>query len=110
MQTFERLRSLGLNVLVTSTDSLEMVETAWLQLGNATGTTDLARQYREGITAARAFNRQALQGVRPLATLMLVWRDPWMASGAGHTWNPCWRNAAFGMRCLSLTANGPRSP
>src|SRR5258708_7613229 len=83
MQTFERLRSLRLNVLVTSTDSLEMVETTWLQLGNATGTTDLARQYREGITAARAFNHQVLKGIRPLATLMLVWRDPWMASGAG---------------------------
>jgi ABC-type Fe3+-hydroxamate transport system substrate-binding protein len=83
MQTFERLQSLGLNVIVTLTDSLEMVEAAWLQLGDATGTTDLARQYREGVAAARAFNREALKGVRPLATLLPVWRDPWMASGPG---------------------------
>jgi hypothetical protein len=71
------------NVLNTTTDSLEMVEAAWLQLGNATGTMGRARQYRGGIIAARAFNREALKGVRPLATLIPVWRDPWMASGSG---------------------------
>jgi ABC-type hemin transport system substrate-binding protein len=65
MQTFERLQSLGLNVIVTLTDSLEMVEAAWLQLGDATGTTDLARQYREGVAAARAFNREALAANGP---------------------------------------------
>ena len=83
IQTFERLQSLGLNVLVTSTDSLDQVEATWLQLGNATGTTNLARQYREAITAARASNREVLRAVRPLSTLIPVWRDPWMASGSG---------------------------
>ena len=83
IQTFERLQSLGLNVLVTSTDSLDQVEAAWLQLGQATGSTRLARQYREEITAARAFNRSELRGIQPLSTLILVWRDPWMASGSG---------------------------
>ena len=53
-QTFETLRSLGLRVLVTSTDSLDQVEATWLQLGDATGTTALARDYREQIAAARA--------------------------------------------------------
>lgn len=83
IQTFERLESLGLHVLVTSTDSLDEVEAAWLQLGDATGTTDLARQYREQTAAARASNRRALRGIRPLPTLIPVWRDPWMASGSG---------------------------
>jgi ABC-type Fe3+-hydroxamate transport system substrate-binding protein len=83
IQTFETLTSLGLHVLVTSTDSLDEVEAAWPQLGDATGTMGLARQYREQIAAARASTREALRGVRPLSTLILVWRDPWMASGSG---------------------------
>lgn len=83
IQTFETLKSLGLHVLVTSTDSLDQVEATWLQLGDATGTTGLARQYRERIAAARASTREALRGVRPLSTLIPVWRDPWMASGSG---------------------------
>jgi ABC-type Fe3+-hydroxamate transport system substrate-binding protein len=83
IQTFETLKSLGLHVLVTSTDSLDQVEATWLQLGDATGTTTLARQYRERIAAARASAREALRGVRPLPTLIPVWRDPWMASGSG---------------------------
>jgi len=83
IQTFETLKSLGLHVLVTSTDSLDQVEAAWLQLGDATGTTGLARQYRERIAAARASTREALRGVRPLSTLIPVWRDPWMACGSG---------------------------
>jgi hypothetical protein len=70
-------------VLVTSTDSLDQVQATWLQLGDATGTTDLARQYREQIAAARASTRATLRGVRPLSTLIMVWRDPWMASGSG---------------------------
>jgi ABC-type Fe3+-hydroxamate transport system substrate-binding protein len=83
IQTFEQLQSLGLNLLVTSTDSLDQVEAAWLQLGNATRTRYLARQYREAISDARAFNRESLRGVRPLSTLIPVWRDPWMVSGSG---------------------------
>ena len=70
-------------MLVTSTDSLDQVEAAWLQLGEATGSTGLARQYREGITAARAFNHEELRDIQPLSALILVWRDPWMASGSG---------------------------
>jgi ABC-type Fe3+-hydroxamate transport system substrate-binding protein len=83
IQTYEALKSLGLSVLVTSTDSLDQVEAAWLQLGDATGTTHLARQYREQIAAARAFNRSELRDIKPLSTLIPVWRDPWMASGSG---------------------------
>jgi ABC-type Fe3+-hydroxamate transport system substrate-binding protein len=83
IQTFETLKSLGLRVLVTSTDSLDQVEATWLQLGDATGTTGLARQYREQIAAARAFNRSELRDTKPLSTLIPVWRDPWMASGSG---------------------------
>jgi ABC-type Fe3+-hydroxamate transport system substrate-binding protein len=83
IQTFEQLQSLGLNVLVTSTDSLDQVEASWLQLGEATGSTGLASQYRKGIAAARAFNLEELKDIQPLSTLILVWRDPWIASGAG---------------------------
>lgn len=83
IQTFETLKSLGLHVLVTSTDSLDQVEATWLQLGDATGTAGLARQYREQLAAARASTREALRGVRPLSTLIPVWRDPWMVSGSG---------------------------
>jgi ABC-type Fe3+-hydroxamate transport system substrate-binding protein len=83
IQTFEQLQSLGFNVLVTSTDSLDQVEAAWLQLGQATGSTCLARQYREEIAAARAFNRSELRDIQSLSTLILVWRDPWIASGSG---------------------------
>jgi ABC-type Fe3+-hydroxamate transport system substrate-binding protein len=83
IQTCETLKSLGLHVLVTSTDSLDQVEATWMQLGDATGTTGLARHYREQIAAARALTREALRGVRPLSTLIPVWRDPWIASGSG---------------------------
>jgi ABC-type Fe3+-hydroxamate transport system substrate-binding protein len=83
IQTFKQLQSLGFNVLVTSTDSLDQVEAAWLQLGEATGSMRLARQYREGIAAARAFNRKELRDIQPLSALTLVWRDPWIASGSG---------------------------
>jgi len=83
IQTFETLKSLGLNMLVTSTDSLDQVEATWLQLGDATGTAGLARQYRADIAAARAFNRSELRDIKPLSTLIPVWRNPWMASGSG---------------------------
>ena len=83
IQTFEILKSFGLNILVTSTDSLDQVEATWLQLGDATRTTGLARRYREEIAAARRSTREALRGARPLSTLIPVWRDPWMASGSG---------------------------
>lgn len=83
IQTFETLKSLGLPVLVTTTDSLDQVEATWLQLGDATGTAGLAHEYREQIAAARAFNRSELRDIKPLSTLIPVWRDPWMASGSG---------------------------
>jgi ABC-type Fe3+-hydroxamate transport system substrate-binding protein len=83
IQTFKQLQSLGLNVLVTATDSLDQVETAWLQLGEATGSMRLASQYRDAIAAARAYNREQLRDVQPLSALTLVWRDPWMAGGSG---------------------------
>lgn len=83
IQTFEQLESLGLHVLVITTDSLDQVEAAWLELGDETRTTDLARQYCEQTAAARVSNRRALRGLRPLPTLIPVWRDPWIASGSG---------------------------
>lgn len=43
----------------------------------------MARQYREQTAAARASNRRALKNLRPLCTLIPVWRDPWIASGSG---------------------------
>ena len=62
IQTFETLKSLGLQALVTSTDSLYQVEATWLQLGDATGTTGLARDYRERIAAARTSTRGGAEG------------------------------------------------
>lgn len=83
LKTFEQLQSVGLKVLVVSTDSLDQVEAAWLQLGEAMGAMGLAQKYRDEIAAARAFNRLELREIQPLSTLIPVWRDPWMASGAG---------------------------
>jgi ABC-type Fe3+-hydroxamate transport system substrate-binding protein len=82
-QTFEGLQSVGLHVLVTQTDSLDQIEATWLQLGEATGTTGLANECRKRIASARAYNLEALRGIRSLPTLVPVWRDPWMASGSG---------------------------
>jgi ABC-type Fe3+-hydroxamate transport system substrate-binding protein len=82
-QTFEQLQSLGLKVLVVLTDSLDQVEAAWLQLGEATNSMPLAQKYRDEIAAARAFNRSKLREIQTLPTLIPVWRDPWMASGSG---------------------------
>jgi ABC-type Fe3+-hydroxamate transport system substrate-binding protein len=116
IQTFERLQSLGLNVLVTSTDSLDQVEAAWLQLGQATGSTRLARQYREEIAAARAFNRSELRDIQPLSALILVWRDPWMASGSGTYMESLlaecgFRNVLFGSdrKWTKITLNESKS-
>jgi len=63
-QTFERLQSVGLRVLVTQTDSLDQIEATWLQLGEATGTAGLANECCERIASARAYNREALRGIR----------------------------------------------
>ena len=83
LQTHDALIAAGLNVLVTQTDSLDEVEEAWTQLGKATGATARADEYRERIAAARERNRSLLCDVRPLPTLIPVWRDPWIVSGSG---------------------------
>ena len=83
LQTHEALIAAGLKVLVTQTDSLDEVEEAWRQLGEATGAAARAEEYRERIAAARERNRRLLRGVRPLPTLVPVWRDPWIVSGSG---------------------------
>ena len=82
-QTHDELKSLGLNVLVTQTDSLDEAEAAWMRIGEATATAARAGEYRDEIAAARACNRGILRGAKPLPTLIPVWRDPWIASGSG---------------------------
>ena len=82
-QSFDQLKAAGLNLLVTQTDSLDEVESTWIQIGEATGTEASARRHCERIVAARAYNRTALQGIGLIPALIPVWRDPWMASGSG---------------------------
>ena len=81
--TFDSLKASGLNVLVTQTDSLDEVEEAWIQIGEATGREEFAAKHREQIVSARARNRAALGDMDCIRTLIPVWRDPWMASGSG---------------------------
>lgn len=81
--TAQELEALGLAILVTQTDSLDEVEATWTQLGEATGTQGLAARERARIGEARERNRERLKGAPRVSALIMVWRSPWMASGAG---------------------------
>src|SRR5260370_8310528 len=70
-------------MLVKETDSLDQVEAAWTQLGEALGKQALAASERERISRARERNRQRLQNEPRLKALIMVWKSPWMASGSG---------------------------
>jgi ABC-type Fe3+-citrate transport system substrate-binding protein len=83
LTTAQELEALGLKILVTQTDSLDQVEAAWTQLGEATGTQALAARERDLISQARERNRQRLQHEPRLTALIMVWKSPWMASGSG---------------------------
>jgi ABC-type Fe3+-hydroxamate transport system substrate-binding protein len=83
LTTAQELEALGLKILVTQTDSLDQVEITWTQLGEASGTQALADRERERISHARNRNRQRLRNAPRLSALIMVWRSPWMASGAG---------------------------
>jgi hypothetical protein len=80
----EAMRSptLDFKILVTETDSLDQVEAAWTQLGEATGRQALAAQERERIQQARERNRRRMRNAPRLRALIMVWRSPWMASGS----------------------------
>ena len=71
------------DVLVTATDDLDQVADTWTQLGVATGRTAAADRERARLDAARAAAREQVAGLAPLATLVPVWRAPWMAAGGG---------------------------
>jgi Periplasmic binding protein len=81
--TVQELESRGLKILVTQTDSLDEVEATWTQLGEATGKQEAAARERERICEARERNRERLNGAARLSALIMVWKSPWMASGAG---------------------------
>ncbi|HEY2471538.1 MAG TPA: helical backbone metal receptor [Terracidiphilus sp.] len=83
LQTHDALIAAGLNVLVTQTDCLDEVEAVWMRLHEATEAATRAQEYRDRIAAARDRNRRLLRGIRPLPTLIPVWRDPWIVSGSG---------------------------
>jgi iron complex transport system substrate-binding protein len=83
LETYNELVNVGCPTLVIETDSLDQVERAWLLLGEATGTLSAAIERRNKIITARAKNRATLCGIARTSTLILVWRDPWMASGSG---------------------------
>src|SRR5260370_15772220 len=70
-------------MLVKETDSLDQVEAAWTQLGEALGKQALAASERERISRARERNRQRLQNEPRLKALIMVWKSPRMASGSG---------------------------
>jgi ABC-type Fe3+-hydroxamate transport system substrate-binding protein len=102
LQTHDALIAAGLNVLVTQTDSLDEVEAAWTRLGEATEAATRAREYRDRIAAARDRNRRLLRGIRPLPTLIRVWRVLWMVSGSGTYVESLL--AECGLRVLSVAA------
>jgi hypothetical protein len=83
LTTARELEAMGLRILVTQTDSLDQVEEAWTQLGEALGRKELAARERERITRARERNRQRLRNGPRLRALIMVWKSPWMASGSG---------------------------
>src|SRR5260370_20166222 len=61
LATAQELEALGLKILVTQTDSLDQVEAAWTQLGEANGPQALAARERDRISWARERNPQRLQ-------------------------------------------------
>jgi iron complex transport system substrate-binding protein len=81
--TVQELEARGMKILVTQTDSLDEVEATWTQLGEATGKQEAAARERERIREARERNRERLKGETRVSALILVWKTPWMASGAG---------------------------
>jgi ABC-type Fe3+-citrate transport system substrate-binding protein len=83
LTTARALEARGLKIVVTQTDSLDQVEAAWTQLGEALGRQGFAARERERISRARERNRQRLQDERRLRALIMVWKSPWMASGSG---------------------------
>lgn len=82
-ETLEALEGLGLEVLVTETDSLDDVEETWLQLGRATDKEAAAEEERRRIVTARQGIVQRRSAAAALATLVPVWKNPWMAAGGG---------------------------
>jgi hypothetical protein len=81
--TAQELEARGLKILVTQTDSLDEVEATWTQLGEATGKQEEAAREWERIREARERNRERLKDAARVSALILVWKTPWMASGAG---------------------------
>jgi ABC-type Fe3+-citrate transport system substrate-binding protein len=81
--TAQELEQLGLRILVTQTDNLDEVEATWTQLGEATGKQTLARHERERIRLARERNRERIKDTPRVSALIMVWKSPWIASGAG---------------------------
>lgn len=82
-ETLEALEELGVEILVTETDSLDDVEETWLQLGRATGREEAAERERRRIVAARRSVAEKQGQAEPFATLVPVWKNPWMAAGGG---------------------------
>jgi len=83
LATARELEAMGLNILVTETDSLDEVEAAWTQLGEATGKRKLAAVERARIGRMRELNLRRLHNEPRFTALLVVWRAPWMASGSG---------------------------
>jgi ABC-type Fe3+-citrate transport system substrate-binding protein len=83
LATARELESLGLRILVTETDSLDQVEATWTQLGEALGKQAGAARERERIRRAREQNLRRLVNEPRFSALVMVWKSPWMAGGAG---------------------------
>jgi hypothetical protein len=81
--TVQELEARALKILVTQTDSLDEVEATWTQLGEATGKQEEAARERQRIREARERNRARMKDAARVSALILVWKTPWMASGAG---------------------------
>jgi iron complex transport system substrate-binding protein len=81
--TAQELEELGLRILVTQTDNLDEVEATWTQLGAATGKEEEAARQRERIREARERNRERIKDAPRVSALIMVWKSPWIASGAG---------------------------
>jgi iron complex transport system substrate-binding protein len=81
--TAQELEERGLKILVTQTDCLDEVEATWTQLGEATGKQALAGRERERIREARERNRERIKDAPRVSALIMVWKSPWIASGAG---------------------------
>lgn len=81
--TLDELADAGLDLLVTETDSLAEVAETWTQLGSATDTKDAAARERQRLEDAIDAARQHTKDAPRLATLIPVWRNPWMATGGG---------------------------